>query len=250
MDGVAEYDLGGGIVFEDAFVVYTRAPVTPMTCFTPSLRSLALRITRQLPIHHPEKIKDGLMTKIRSGNPSLPWFFLNASKSVHFCICAAGRPEEALFTTLQRPWCVMELCCVRETDVLEHLLDFAEESLTLPHAPRSLVVAKLLLANEIKVRDGSSRPKPRAVKDLLSSLLVPTSQAYMAFRLRAICVCSLFYGIGARELGSVMVDAAANLPTSVSIRYALNHDETFDLERLYAHVIRVVTHDVSIFPLS
>lgn len=124
----SQYDVGGGVSLGDSFAIYSVVASPPnwsSTSFDPEtwddLEHALLTVTKFLPIH--TVMPDNLLHELGSlpGSPPPPpginphhhppWFLMNAARYQKHCVLGHNTALDSLLMVLQRPWCVLELCC-------------------------------------------------------------------------------------------------------------------------------------------
>lgn len=133
---LAGQDTGGGLENDGRFLILTHTRgvtlgevVQDDRLWLEKLRRLTDDICKRLEIltssqqlhDHPIKA-----LKYTSDAPGIPWFFVNAARSSRHCIVGTGTASDTLISVLQRPWCALEICCIRDVWVVEKLLAFAK----------------------------------------------------------------------------------------------------------------------------
>lgn len=127
----ASFDKGGGVAIRDTFTIYSIVASPPNWVRTKSLCgtqakliSAASAVRNVIPIifaadvHAADIVSLPCLTHPTSESAqdatpqnTLPWFLINASKFPKHQIVGHGEITESLLRILQRPWCVLELCC-------------------------------------------------------------------------------------------------------------------------------------------
>ncbi|KAJ5112812.1 hypothetical protein N7532_000857 [Penicillium argentinense] len=134
----ARHDRGGGVRLGDAFAIYSIVASAPNWSSIQlgaetlaDLNTSLSAIQRRLPI----------LTTLQAGSPELvslpcpsrqherpeenvPWFLINAAASSQHCLLGQHNALETMLMVLQRPWCVLELCCC-DTDTVTAAHAFA-----------------------------------------------------------------------------------------------------------------------------
>ncbi|KAL1997294.1 hypothetical protein VTN49DRAFT_7326 [Thermomyces lanuginosus] len=149
----------------------------------------------------------GTQPAVQSKNESIlscrPWFLLNAARSRSHCIVGRGDRVQTLLTTLQRPWCVLELCCIDDTDVLAAVLEFAVQAQRV--VPGCLYdSAVYLLRWEVEKRRqeylrlrrrSALRNNTRELYTVCDAVFPPSAASFNGFWIRMICVCAVEMGV-------------------------------------------------------
>ncbi|CAI7603605.1 unnamed protein product [Penicillium viridicatum] len=128
----ASFDEGGGVALGDAFAIYSIVASSPdwsttssKSGFQAELISAASAVGNVIPVLVTTEnvftvnivslpcLKHPPFNSTREISPrdSLPWFLINASKFSKHQIVGRKDIVESLLIILQRPWCVLELCC-------------------------------------------------------------------------------------------------------------------------------------------
>ncbi|CRL27400.1 unnamed protein product [Penicillium camemberti] len=128
----ASFDEGGGVALGDAFAIYSivasspdRSTTSSESRFQAELISAASAVGNVIPVLVTTEnvftvnivslpcLKHPPFNPAREISPhdNLPWFLINASKFSKHQIVGRKDIVESLLMILQRPWCVLELCC-------------------------------------------------------------------------------------------------------------------------------------------
>lgn len=166
----ALYDLGGGVCLADSFAIYSVVALLPKwatiriePAVWAQLETAASLVGTNLPILY--KLRDspildlvslpcpppGLSQTLGHKSPSdqLPWFLINAARYSTHCVVGHSDPLTSLLVVLQRPWCILELCC-SDTSTVAALHEVARLALQIDHPAYS--PALRLLAHELSRR--------------------------------------------------------------------------------------------------
>ncbi|MCJ1336753.1 hypothetical protein MMC09_002031 [Bachmanniomyces sp. S44760] len=255
-------DQGGGVGFEDKFVVYSTTPlpdrwhtILDQTEPPPSLVLAAAAVVKYLPIYlQKDYVKPGLLalpgsnSSIESSDPPesfhRPWFFINSSTKLWHAIAGKGSEVETLLTVLRRPWCVLELCCCDDVS-LQAILDFAKAAMEID--PDGYEEAVNLLSYETSMENGSddellqcSNGKMAQLSDqstilhsphkFHTSIIQSSISSYNGFWLRLIHVCALELGISYSDIGLTLDgnldDEALSQPSNQHLERLTTSDET------------------------
>lgn len=168
---LAAIDSGGGVVLDDAFLIHSRTAELSVSAVTEAanragqherLQVLAAHITSSLLFHDERQAAElGARAAACPSPPAeVPWFFINAAMSDRHGIAGHGDAVHTLALLLQRPWCILELCCVRDIGVLQSLLEFAQTCAVSPELSNIYSAAFELLSGELQAR-GSADPLVR-----------------------------------------------------------------------------------------
>ncbi|KAL4742044.1 hypothetical protein BDV11DRAFT_36523 [Aspergillus similis] len=228
----AALDHGGGVRFgPQTFAIYSCAPLPPSfkqirhnVTLHAQLSRLAAVVFKTLPVYVdlqdtdvaelaslpvPVSVPRGQpMPPIRANaiNPDyLPWFLINAATFKKHCVVGRNSAVESLLIILQRPWCVLEICCCIEVQTIGAVLVFA--TLAARIDPKSYDAAVQLLSHEIRVRikpvmDSTSiltsggtdgmlylpRCSEKALRDIYAATTLVSS--YNRFWLPLVCCCA------------------------------------------------------------
>ncbi|KAL4793375.1 hypothetical protein BDV19DRAFT_366758 [Aspergillus venezuelensis] len=235
----AALDHGGGVRFgPHTFAIYSCAPLPPAfsqekleqdgPLYT-KLKDAAAKVTKTLPIHINADLtvngdlsncpaKAALLesfavprTQQQSTNTvhHLPWFLINAATLEKHCVIGRSSAVESLLVILQRPWCVLEICCA-ETETVRSVLKFAQIAVKedsdsydaavwlLSHECRSRL-ASLSLASHVLPCDATA---PQCSEKRLCDIYATTtlSRSYNRFWLPLICSCAVYLGLPFSEV--------------------------------------------------
>jgi hypothetical protein len=168
----ASYDRGGGVGLRHSFAVYSTAELSWDWCrlqndgeLYAELVIAASAITDILPVYiavgelsasDPVSLpweRSRHVTRHRDGSlpACLPWFLINAMLAGAHCMVGRNSVVESPLIILQRPWCVLELCCC-DTRTVIAVYNFA--SLAEKFNPKIYRAATMLLSHEISTRAG------------------------------------------------------------------------------------------------
>lgn len=209
---LAAIDRGAGVVLVNTFLIHTRAAelrsATVIHAATLAdqlalLRVLAANIGEAIPFYQEEQaIQLGAQGAACPASPTdVPWFFLNAAICESHGIAGQGDALRTLILILQRPWCVLELACVRKAAVLLSLLQFAQTCAALPGMSKQYRAAVELLSSEIRVRAATSptarsegcrgsngiRDTRRQLEGLSAATFTASLASWNGIWLRAVC---------------------------------------------------------------
>ncbi|KAL2863345.1 uncharacterized protein BJX67DRAFT_263650 [Aspergillus lucknowensis] len=219
----AALDKGGGVRFgPDTFAIYSCAPLPPtfrhlehngalyarltasasLICGTlpvyVNLEAPAVAQLASLPVPAPIPTPPARSAKAAR---HLPWFLINAATIEKHCVIGNGSVVEALLVILQRPWCVLEICCT-DTETVVAVRKFAQ--LAAQEDPDSYDAAVRLLAHEQRMRSLSSK-KPssshcsvKALRDIYAATTLTYS--YNRFWLPLICTCGVYLDVSFSEV--------------------------------------------------
>ncbi|KAL2825923.1 hypothetical protein BDW59DRAFT_68250 [Aspergillus cavernicola] len=154
--------------------------------------------------------------------PHLPWFLINAATLKNHCVIGTGSPVDALLVILQRPWCILEVCCCADPDTIAAVRDFAR--LAAQGDPRSYDAAIRLLDHEYRAREVSApasasalvadrirdrnhdwdywvapqRCSEKALVDIYAATTL--TRSYNRFWLPLICSCAVYLDLSVWEV--------------------------------------------------
>lgn len=222
----AALDHGGGVRFgPQTFAIYSCASLPPgfehfkqnIALYT-QLKDSASRVCKSLPIY--VNLDDSAVAQIASlpvlspTQPSattiyqLPWFLINAATSTQHCVIGRGSAVESLLVILQRPWCVLEVCCT-DIETVAAVRQFA--LLATQADPDSYHVAVRLLSHEYRARISpvltdvlhsadlcASRCSEKALCDIYAATTLVHS--YNRFWLPLVCSCAVYLDISFSEV--------------------------------------------------
>jgi hypothetical protein len=243
----ASSDKGGGVGVGDAFAIYSvvaspldsgRAALkagllAELTSAASAVRSVIPVITTErpcqldvvsLPCPAPPTSDP---TRGIPSHCSLPWFLINASRFAKHKIIGQGDTTESLLMVLQRPWCVLEICCC-DSSAVSAIYQFAIVAAKLNLGVYSHAVE--LLYHELSIRTVRSLAHTKYSKfssakfcisyaelgttwihvrkvyvDLSSSRV----RSHNSFWLRLISTCTIYLGIGCSHMVRILFDIAS-----------------------------------------
>ncbi|KAL2810187.1 hypothetical protein BJX63DRAFT_323030 [Aspergillus granulosus] len=231
----AALDKGGGVCFgPDTFVIYTRAPLPRSfanldhnVALHTKLTAAAASVCETLPVYVdldattvtqlaslPVPLPSPAETESNSTTSHLPWFLINAATIKKHCVVGSGLSVHALLVILQRPWCVLEICCT-DAKTIASVREFAQ--LAVQEDPGSYDAAIKLLGHEHRTRMATSlasgpadisssvahsAPAPRcsikALRDIYAASTLTAS--YNRFWLPLICTCAVYLDMSFSEV--------------------------------------------------
>jgi hypothetical protein len=229
----AALDHGGGVRFgPQTFAIYSCAPLPPSfkqirrnATLHGQMSRLAARIFKTLPVY--VDLQDTDVAELASlpvpvsvprGQPMppftanainpdyLPWFLINAATFKKHCVVGRNSAVESLLIILQRPWCVLEICCCIEAQTIGTVLVFAKLAAQID--PKSYEAAVQLLSHEFRVRieplrDSTSILTSGGTDDMLYTLQCSEKalcdiyaattlvSSYNSFWLPLVCCCAI-----------------------------------------------------------
>ncbi|KAL3469588.1 hypothetical protein BJX99DRAFT_251883 [Aspergillus californicus] len=238
----AALDKGGGVRFgPNTFAIYSCAPLPQsfnhlrknVALYT-KLTTAASRVCKTLSVHVNLDLNDPAtaaqlssleVPPAQAQRPvntiyHLPWFLINAAALETHCVIGNGSAVEALLVILQRPWCVLEICCT-DTKTVVAVKEFARIAGSAQGDPESYDTAVRLLTHEIKLRKypglgdigtdagtstdsrlnnlrSQSRCSVKALCDMYASTTLIHS--YNRFWLPLICSCAVYLGVPFSEV--------------------------------------------------
>lgn len=235
----ASFDNGGGVALGDAFAVYSIVASPPNWTNTVTqsgvyaeLLSAASVVSNVIPVLiKPEdvSVSDIVSLPCPTGSAfnsaqdirlenDLPWFLLNASRFSKYRIIGRKNTLEALLMILQRPWCVLELCCC-QSPAISAIHQFATVATKL--SSRLYQPALKLLSHEMRERQldtyspiqdrdpHSTRPWTPSTEHIVTWLEIRTLYSEMSssrirshnsFWLGLISICALYLEISCSDL--------------------------------------------------
>lgn len=235
----ASSDEGGGVALGDSFAIYSIVATSLDWSTTSSkyefqgeLISAASAVENVIPVLVTTEnvftvnivslpcLKHPPFNPAREISPhdSLPWFLINASKFSKHQIVGHKDIVESLLIILQRPWCVLELCCC-DSLAISAIHRFAVIATKLN--PRLYKHALLLLHQELRRRTipsiGDIKPFiiPRIsfadfdniffpIKEVYKELSSKRLPSHNSFWLRLISTCALYLGISCSNLVRIL----------------------------------------------
>ncbi|KAL3459817.1 hypothetical protein BJX64DRAFT_196414 [Aspergillus heterothallicus] len=231
----AALDKGGGVCLgRNTFAIYTRAPLprsfanldqnvllhTKLTasaevvCQTlpiyVDMDATAVTQLASLPVPPTPQVEiEGNQT---AGHP--PWFLIKAATIEKHCIVGSRSIVQTLLAVLQRPWCVLEICCT-DTKTIASVREFAQ--LAAKEDPDGYDAATKLLSHEHRARmaissasitvdmstrftktASSQRCSIKALRDIYAAATLTAS--YNRFWLPLICTCAVYLDISFLEV--------------------------------------------------
>ena len=235
----AALDHGGGVRFgPQTFAIYSCAPLPKAFSqekperdgsLCTNLKVAAARVTETLPIHLNADLNvNGSSSNCPAKAPlleslpvprnqqqstntvhHLPWFLINAATLEEHCVIGLSSSVESLLVILQRPWCVLEICCA-DTETVRSVLIFAQ--VAAQEDPDSYDAAVWLLSHECWSRMASlsltshvspcDATAPQCAEKRLCDIYAATtlSRSYNRFWLPLICSCAVYLGLPFSEV--------------------------------------------------
>ncbi|KAL4886315.1 hypothetical protein BJY04DRAFT_178856 [Aspergillus karnatakaensis] len=223
----ATLDHGGGVRFgPHTFAIYSCAPLPASfaqhqlnlganIAFRNALNTAAAQVCETLPVYVDlDASQTAQLTSLPVPaqppiNPIyyLPWFLINSARLEKHCVVGRGSVVESLLVILQRPWCVLEICCT-DIETITAVREFAV--LAAEKEPRSYDAAVRLLSHEIRARTSLSAldisefdvPPSRCSAKELCEIYAATTlvRSYNRFWLPLICSCAVYLGIPFSEV--------------------------------------------------
>lgn len=249
----ASYDVGGGVALGDSFAIYSitaflpdRSRIRANSTIYAELTTAAFAVTGMLPVlvhlrdmasdlvslpcptHHSQKRTGKSMTV-----DCFPWYLINAGKYSKHCVVGRDNIVESLLVVLQRPWCVLELCCC-DTPTIAAIHGFATVAMRIDRTRYRSAVR--LISHELTRRTGDQAEnlEPCRVSLLASwrdgksmdqiwndvyatyaDLSQHSLRSHNGFWLCLISVCAVYLGVACSELVQQLWDAA-QMPALVS----------------------------------
>lgn len=161
----------------------------------------------------------------------IPWFLLPAATLKKHCVVGNGSAVESLLVILQRPWCVLEICC-GETQTVAAVSDFAR--LAAQGDPDSYDAAVRLLSHELRMRilpvvtdisrsSGDPYAASRCSLKALCDIYAATAlvQSYNRFWLMLICSCAVHLDVPFSEVVRQICDELCDKPEAMHSRLRL-----------------------------
>ncbi|KAJ0415851.1 hypothetical protein BJY00DRAFT_251110 [Aspergillus carlsbadensis] len=235
----AALDKGGGVRFgPDTFAIYTRAPLprsfadldkdvalhtkltvaAALVCQTlpiyVDIDATAVTQLASLPVSVP--LTSHVETESNKTTSHPPWFLINAATIKKHCVVGSGSVVQALLVVLQRPWCVLEICCT-DTATITAVLGFAQLAAQedadsydaairlLSHEHRARVApapASAPITADISTSVSQHGSAPRCSMNTLRDIYAATTltASYNQFWLPLICTCAVYLGVSFSEV--------------------------------------------------
>jgi hypothetical protein len=239
----ASFDKGGGVALGDAFAIYSVVASSPdwsttssKSRFQAELISAASAVGNVIPVLVTTEnvftvnivslpcLKHPPFNSAREISPHdcLPWFLINASKFSKHQIVGRKDIVESLLMILQRPWCVLELCCC-DSPTISAIHRFAVIATQLN--PELYNHALVLLHQELRRRTipsfGDIKPsklsliKPWisfaelditwfSLKEVYTELSSSRLRSHNSFWLRLISTCAPYLGMSCSDLVCIL----------------------------------------------
>ncbi|KAJ5464362.1 uncharacterized protein N7458_000048 [Penicillium daleae] len=235
----ALYDAGGGVRFSDSFAIYSIVAFPPEWAtikldpiIIDQLERAASLVATKIPILSklpepplPDLVSLPCPPRTLSQSDSrtspcdqLPWFLIHAATYPKHCVFGRSDSLASLLVVLQRPWCILELCCC-DASTIAALHDFAILALEIDGPTYSPAVT--LLAHELSHRkDGHSKSSP--VKSLASTtqndpeghdafamyreLSRSCLRSHNSFWIGLITACAVYLGVAFSDLTKMLGD--------------------------------------------
>lgn len=269
----ASFDKGGGVALGDAFAIYSIVASSPdwsttssKSGFQAELISAASAVGNVIPVLVTTEnvftvnivslpcLKHPPFNSAREISPhdSLPWFLINASKFSKHQIVGRKDIVESLLIILQRPWCVLELCCC-DSPTISAIHRFAVIATKLN--PELYNQALVLLHQELRRRTIPSLDiKPSelslmkpwisfaevdttwfSLKEVYTELSSSRLRSHNSFWLRLISTCAPYLGISCSNLVRIL----SNM-TSTGVNFS-GQKHTTD-QAYYSSIGRMSSH--------
>lgn len=243
----ALYDLGGGVCLADSFAIYSVVAFLPKwatikiePAVSAQLETAASLVETNLPILY--KLRDSPILNLvslpgpppalsqnnghKSPSDQLPWFLINAARYSTHCVLGRSDALTSLLVVLQRPWCILELCC-SDTSTVAALHEVAKLAVQIDHPTYS--PARRLLAHELSRRTdngpeisedcqfaGASQKCTKAhgafitYKELSRSCL----RSHNPFWIGLISTCAVYCGLAFSDLTKMLGDLVCSPPSA------------------------------------
>ncbi|KAJ5156352.1 hypothetical protein N7492_009155 [Penicillium capsulatum] len=252
----SQYDFGGGVTLGDAFAIYSVVAFPPnwnSINYDPDtqgeLTDALSSVTRVLPIY--VELPESALGDIRSlATPRqqsttsprnhLPMFLMNAARSRKHCVLGHRTAEESLLRILQRPWCVLELCCC-QTSIVVAVQNFASAASRIDRdiydPANQLLSYELARRSELRPSDltmfghltsqrfqsqasSASWPESRAIYTALSpSRLL----SHNPFWIGVLCACAVYLGVSISHLSLMLWSPPGVSPSTMTPQFTRDH---------------------------
>ncbi|KAJ5388958.1 uncharacterized protein N7496_000026 [Penicillium cataractarum] len=252
----ALYDVGGGVRLADSFAIYsvvalppewTTIEIDPIICS--QLEKAASLVASNIPIISnlldsplPDLVSlpcppRGLAQGSSCTNPvdHLPWFLIHASRYPKHCVFGRSDFLTSLLVVLQRPWCILELCCC-DTPTIAALHELATLALNLDAS--TYRPALRLLAHELSRRmDGLPKlsvanhfigvahnsPQNLDSFNMYKELSRSSLRSHNSFWIGLISTCAVYLGLAFSDMTKMLGDLVSDpRATSAGNPCALN----------------------------
>lgn len=247
----ALYDVGGGVCLADSFAIYSVVAFPPKWAtieidhiICSQLEEAASLVATKIPIlsnlrDHPGLDLVSLPCPPRGpaqGNictspvDSLPWFLIHAARYSKHCVLGRSDALISLLVVLQRPWCILELCCCDTPTVaaLHNLATLAMKFDALTYRP-----ALELLAHELSCRIDNPPnlprvnhsigvthrcPQQRGAFNLYKELSRSSLRSHNSFWIGLISICAVYLGLAFSDITKILGDLVSD-PQTTSAEY-------------------------------
>jgi len=238
----AALDYGGGVCFgPQTFVIYSCIPLPKSfqqlkkdVALYAQLTASASLICETLPVHVDLEAPAVAQLAALPVPPArlantiyhVPWFLFPAATLENHCVIGNGSAVESLLVILQRPWCVLEVCC-GALETVTAVRQFAQ--LAAQVDPDGYDAAVRILSHEHRTRtspmatDISRSSDPYAsrcsVKTLRDIYAVTTlTRSYNRFWLTLICSCAVHLDVPFSEVVRRICDELCDRPEAIDSR--------------------------------
>ncbi|OJJ81536.1 uncharacterized protein ASPGLDRAFT_68453 [Aspergillus glaucus CBS 516.65] len=239
----AALDYGGGVCFgPQTFVIYSCAPLPESfqllkknIALYVQLTTSASLICETLPVHVDLKPPAVAQLAALPVPPArmvntiyhVPWFLFPAATLEKHCVIGNGSAVKSLLVILQRPWCVLEVCCC-DIETVAAMREFAQ--LAAQVDPNNYDTAVRLLSHEHRMRTSpltadisrsgdpyaSSRCSVKALRDIYAATTLTYS--YNRFWLTLICSCAVHLDVPFSEVVRRICDGLRDRPEATDSR--------------------------------
>ena len=151
---------------------------------------------------------------------NLPWFLINAARYSKHCILGQNSVLDSLLIVLQRPWCILELCCCNTPTIVavQAFVTVAIKFDYVTYSPASRILAhEILQRKQRHCHDfGSvylrSTPQHRRISSsscpdvflIYKELSWSCLQSHNPFWVGLICTCAVWLGVSFSDLTLIL----------------------------------------------
>lgn len=243
----ALYDVGGGVRLADSFAIYSvvafppewaTIEIDPILCS--QLETAASLVATKIPIISnlldsslPDLVSlpcppQGLAQGSSCTSPvdRLPWFLIHAARYPKHCVYGRSDSLTSLLVVLQRPWCILELCCC-DTPTIAALHKLATLAMKLDAS--AYRPALKLLAHELSRRidtlpklSGANHsigvthncPQSHDAFNMYRELSKSSLRSHNSFWIGLISTCAVYLGLAFSDMTKILGDLVSDSRTT------------------------------------